>query len=153
MSSQLSRWGAPATYLSVVVAVGLLLIAVLSRSPDTRSNFQESSLGYDRTDVAVVGEVDAFQGVSDELGTEPAAMYVGAGCAGCHGLSGEGGVVGPDIWGKNLEDSLEAIRDGDHGMPPFDEQRLSDEQIEALVAYLNELQEQEEAMTGTSSGS
>ena len=153
MSTLLSRWGAPITYVSTVVLVAAMLIGVLGRSPDTRSNFQESSVGYDRTDVALVGEQDRFSGITDVLDVEPAAMYVGAGCANCHGLSGEGGVVGPDIWGKNLEDALEAIRDGNHGMPPYDETRLSDEQIELLVTYLNELREEEEAVTGTSSGS
>ena len=153
MSTLISRWGAPITYVSTVVLVAAMLIGVLGRSPDTRSNFQESSVGYNRTDVALVGEQDSFDGISDVLGAEPAAMYVGAGCANCHGLSGEGGVVGPDIWGKNLEDALEAIRDGDHGMPLYDELRLSDEQIERLVSYLNELREEEEATTGTSSGS
>ena len=153
MSTLISRWGAPITYISTVVLVAAMLIGVLGRSPDTRSNFQESSVGYDRTDVAVVGEQDSFAGVSDVLGAEPAEVYVGAGCANCHGLSGEGGVVGPDIWGKNLEDAFEAIRDGDHGMPLYDDTRLSDEQIEKLVTYLNALREKEEAMTGTSSGS
>lgn len=153
MTSQLSRWGAPLTYVSTVVLIAAMLISVLGRSPDTRSNFQESSVGYDRTDVALVGEVDSFDGISNELGDEPASVYVGAGCANCHGLSGEGGVVGPDIWGKNVEDALEAIRDGDHGMPLYDETRLSDQQIEALVTYLNELREEEEAMSGTSPGS
>ncbi len=62
-------------------------------------------------------------------------------------------MVGPDIWGKNLEDALEAIRDGDHGMPLYDDTRLSDQQIEALVTYLNELREEEESTTGTPSGS
>ncbi|MBT5775324.1 MAG: cytochrome c [Dehalococcoidia bacterium] len=153
MTNQLSRWGAPLTYVSTVVLVAAMLISVLGRSPDTRSNFQETAVGYDRTDVALVGEVDTFDGLRDELGTDPVSMYVGAGCANCHGLSGEGGVVGPDIWGKNAEDMLEAIRDGDHGMPAFDEQRLTDVQVEALVAYLNELREEEESMTGTTSGS
>lgn len=153
MNGQFSRWGAPITYVSTVVLVAVMLISVLVRSPDTRANFQESAVGYDRTGVALVGELDTFAGIKNELGGEAASMYVGAGCANCHGLSGEGGVVGPDIWGKNLEDALEAIRDGDHGMPLYDDTRLSDQQIEALVTYLNELREEEEATTGTSSGS
>jgi cytochrome c553 len=153
MSNLLSRWGAPITYVSTVVLVAVMLIAVLGRSPDTRSNFQESAIGYDRTKVALVGEEDAYNGIRDELGDDPATVYVGAGCATCHGLSGEGGVVGPDIWGENFEDALEAIRDGDHGMPLYDDTRLSDEQIEALVTYLNQLRDEEEAMSGTSSGS
>jgi mono/diheme cytochrome c family protein len=130
-----------------------MLIGVLVRSPDTRSNFQESSVGYDRTDVALIGTLDNFEGVTDHLGADPAAVYVGAGCANCHGLSGEGGVVGPDIWGKNVEDALEAIRDGDKGMPAFAEERLTDGQVEALVAYLADLRAQEEAATRSSAGS
>jgi mono/diheme cytochrome c family protein len=153
MSNRLSRWGAPITYFSTVLFVGAMLIAVLARSPDTRSNFQESAVGYDRTNVAVIGAQDAFGGITNELGADPAAAYVGTGCANCHGLSGEGGVVGPDIWSKNFEDMLEIVRDGEHGMPAFDDERLSDAQVEALVTYLNALREEEEAITGTSSGS
>jgi cytochrome c553 len=153
MTRRFSRWGAPTTYVATVVAVGLMLIGVLVRSPDTRSNFQESSVGYDRTDVALVGTLDTFDGVTQQLGPDPAAIYVGAGCAGCHGLSGEGGVVGPDIWGKNVEDATEAIRDGDQGMPAYAEERLTDRQVEALVAYLTGLRAQQEATTGNSPGS
>jgi cytochrome c553 len=143
--NRISRWGAPTTYVAVVVLVGLTLIAVLGRSPDTRANFQESPAGYDRTDVSLIGERGAFQGLVSELGESPQAIYVGAGCANCHGLSGEGAVVGPDIWGKNFEDMLEVVRDGEHGMPAFDDERLSDEQVELLTAYLNELREQAES--------
>jgi len=144
MSARLSRWGAPLTFLAAVVLVAATLIGVLSRSPDTRANFQESSVGYDRTDVAVVGVPGAFNGLATELGADPAAMYVRAGCANCHGLSGEGGVVGPDIWGKNAQDMLEVVRDGGHGMPSFGDGRLSDEQVSALSAYLNQLRVQAE---------
>lgn len=145
MTGQISRWGAPATYLVTVVTVGLLLIGVLVRSPETRSNFQESPVGYDRTDVALVGEESSFDGLVGELGTDPHAIYVEAGCANCHGLSGEGGVVGPDIWGKNLEDALEAIRDGGKGMPAVTEERLTDDQVEAVITYLGGLRAQQEA--------
>lgn len=153
MSRRISRWGAPTTYLVTVVAVGLTLVGVLIRSPDTRSNFQDSPVGYDRTSVALVGSLGSFEGLAPQLGTDPAQTYVQAGCANCHGLSGQGGTVGPDIWGKNFEDTLETVRDGDHGMPPFDEQRLTDEQVRALVTYLNGLRAREETSSRTSPGS
>ncbi len=141
MSERLSRWGAPVTYVSAVVAIGLTLIAILGRSPDTRSNFQDSPGGYDRTELAVIGREDQFEGLITDIGSTGKEIYFGAGCASCHGLRGEGGVVGPDIQKKNLEDMLDAVREGEHGMPLFSRDRLSDEHVEALIGYLGELRE------------
>ncbi len=141
MSERLSRWGAPVTYLSAVVVIGLTLIAILGRSPDTRSNFQDSPQGYDRTELAVIGREDQFDGFVTDIGSTGKEIYFGAGCASCHGLRGEGGVVGPDIQKKNLEDMLDAVRAGEHGMPFFRDERLSDEQIGALTEYLNGLRQ------------
>ncbi len=36
---------------------------------------------------------------------------------------------------------LDALRGGEHGMPLFSDERLSDEQVETLVEYLGELRE------------
>ena len=141
MSAVISRWGAPVTYVVAVVVIATSLIAILTRSPDTKSNFQDAPSEYDRTELAVIGIDDQFDGLTASLRTEPAEFYVGAGCASCHGLSGEGGVVGPDIWSKNVADTLDALRSGGNGMPVFVKERLADEHVEALVQYLNELRD------------
>lgn len=138
--AQFARWGAPVTYVSAVIIIGLTLITILVRAPDTRSNYQHAPEGYTRTALATIGEDAEFQGLTPTLGSTPREVYIGAGCASCHGLSGEGGVVGPAIWKKNAEDMLEGLREGEPGMPFFSEHRLSDEQITALAQYLNALQ-------------
>lgn len=136
MNDRLSRWGAPATYVAAVILIGLTLIAILGRSPNTKANFQDAPQDYDRTELAVIGVDGQFKGLARTLGLTPAAIFFGAGCASCHGLDGRGGVVGPDIAKKNLEDMLDALREGEHGMPLFPTERLSDEQVEALIEYL-----------------
>ena len=141
MSGLIARWGAPITYVGAVLVIGFALIGILVRSPDTRSNFQDAAEAYDRTELAVIGEEDQFEGLTPALGSTPREIYFGAGCASCHGLSGEGGVVGPDIWKTNAEDMRDALRDGEHGMPLFSSERLSDEQVEALSGYLGDLRE------------
>lgn len=135
----LSRWGAPATYVAVVCAVGLTLVAILTRSPDTRSNFQASAAGYHRTALASFTGPEQYPGLRSDLGSDPATIYVGAGCASCHGLRGEGGIVGPSIWTDGLKTVTAAVREGpSEGMPAYGPDRLSDEQIAAIVTYLKD---------------
>lgn len=141
MSPFLSRWGAPATYVAAVIVIGLTLITVLTRSPATKLNALETAEGYSRTELAVIGEEDVYEGVGREWGPDPAAAYFRAGCAGCHGLSGEGNAVGPDIWQKNAEDLTEALREGSEGMPLYGASEIPDELAEAISDYLNELRE------------
>ena len=136
--STFSRWGAPATYVLVVSLVGLTLVAILTRSPDTRSNFQASAAGYHRTPLASFGDPEQYPGLRQELGTDARTIYFGAGCAGCHGLRGEGGVVGPRIWAKSDKTFTEALRAGPEGMPVFMANRISDDQIAAIVDYLHD---------------
>jgi mono/diheme cytochrome c family protein len=139
MVKRILRWGAPVTYVGVVVLVGLSLVAVLTRSPDTRSNFQDAPGGYDRTRLSTLGAVDQYDGLGQRLPAEPAAVFVGAGCAQCHGLKGQGGTVGPEIWNKeDAQKVLTVVREGGGGMPAYPAARLSDEQVTALVAYLQE---------------
>jgi len=65
-----------------------------------------------------------------------------ANCARCHGPDGEGG-VGPRLAGTVVveypdeEDQAAVIRDGRGGMPSFSN-RLTPEQISAVVAYTRE---------------
>lgn len=139
MLNRVLRWGAPVTYVGVVVLVGLSLVAVLTRSPDTRSNFQETPGGYDRTRLSTIGIAEAYDGLGHTLPADAAGVFVEAGCAQCHGLKGEGGVVGPEIWAKeDPKKVLTAVRDGGGGMPAYPPTRLTDEQVAALVAYMTE---------------
>lgn len=64
-------------------------------------------------------------------------------CAGCHGAAGGGGLgpaIGPGSNSVNLSDDQMAsvIVVGPGSMPGF--ARLTDEQVDSLVAYVRELQ-------------
>jgi cytochrome c553 len=140
--ARLSRWGAPVTYVTVVVCVGLLLVSILVRSPDTKSNYQDSPESYHRTALASLSGPDAYLGLRVRLDADPLSLYVGTGCANCHGLHGEGGTVGPAIWTKDVKGVTKTLRDGGNGMPVFAPERLSDEQVATLVDYLHGLRKQ-----------
>lgn len=134
-----SRWGAAVTYVSVVSIAGLTLVAILLRSPDTRSNFQATPAGYDRSPLATFGQLDPYPPMSSDLGRTGASVYFGSGCAGCHGLRGEGGIAGPPIWTLSLKTLTDAIRDGAPAvMPPFKADQLSDAQIASMASFLKE---------------
>jgi mono/diheme cytochrome c family protein len=141
VSPLLSRWGAPATYVAAVLVIGLTLITVLTRSPATKLNVLETAEGYSRTELALIDQEDVYEGLGAEWGSDPASVFIRAGCAGCHGLSGEGSAVGPDIWQKNAEDLAEALREGSEGMPRYRVDEISDELAEAISEYLNGLRE------------
>ena len=151
MSALFARWGAPLTYVGAVVLIGLTLIVVLVRAPDTKLNTLETAEDYERTALATIGVVETFAGFGAELGADPATDYLRAGCASCHGLNGEGGTIGPEIWKKNAEDLLDTVREGDRGMPAYPAHRITDEQAAALSEYLNAQRvelEQNEASAG-----
>ncbi len=72
-------------------------------------------------------------------GPDGAAVYRGN-CAACHGASGQGG-VGPGFEGigdrLSVEEQIEVVREGRGRMPAWEDE-LSPEEIEAVVAYLND---------------
>ncbi len=66
--------------------------------------------------------------------------FVAGGCASCHGLTAEGGVVGPDLLEVTASEVRRKVRKGPEGMPAFHDQDLTDEQLVLIAEYLNELQ-------------
>jgi mono/diheme cytochrome c family protein len=128
--------------VTVVVCTGLLLVSILLRSPDTKSNYQDSPESYHRTALASLSGPSAYLGLSVDLASDPQAMYIGAGCAGCHGLHGAGGTDAPAVWTKDVKEVTKMLRDGGNGMPVFAPERLSDEQVATLVDYLHGLRKQ-----------
>lgn len=62
-------------------------------------------------------------------------------CAQCHGATGEGGVAGRDATVPNtrgLDPILvaQAVRTGPFQMPPFDDEQIDDEDLDAIVSFL-----------------
>lgn len=67
-------------------------------------------------------------------------IYMQKGCIACHGANFEGG-VGPILAGLPVEHSQSVIRNGEPeaGMPAFDQNLISDEDLATLTAFLNSL--------------
>jgi mono/diheme cytochrome c family protein len=61
-------------------------------------------------------------------------------CQVCHGEGAKGG-AGPSLvpFDRDVEDVLAIVRDGTGEMPPVSTERVSDDEIRAIVAYLTSL--------------
>ena len=130
-----------------VGGVAFLLIAVIvARSPYTHANL--SPVGYNRTEIAYVGEEYPFEGfglAAPRLAStgDPAqdgrALFFSYGCASCHGLKGQGGPVGKDLSGASAEKVSRKVRAAPKAMPSFDTNVLPDSDLEKLIAFLQSL--------------
>lgn len=89
----------------------------------------------------------ACQGESDEGGSEASGKRIyRERCASCHGKDGTKGVSGAkDLSASELsmKERMKVIRNGKGAMIPF-EGNLSEEEIEAVAAYLDELETEAE---------
>jgi len=130
--------------VAVIVAIGL--VTIILRNPASHSN-PESAEFYDRTQLALLGEDYDYAGYGLSELIEAGAdqdlagktLYVRAGCIGCHGQFGQGGVVGGDLWDLVAEDPADVVRDvrdGPSGMPAFPESILADDEVELIVSFL-----------------
>lgn len=134
--------------LSLVVFGALVILMIGARSPYTHANLSAGyDAGYTRTDQILIGGSEAFRGVSpstanagDAPAIRGASLYVTAGCVTCHGLAGLGGPVGPAIAGARREAVVQRARLGPDGMPRFDPDALTDEQLADIAAYLATLE-------------
>lgn len=69
-------------------------------------------------------------------GAEPFARV----CAACHGANGEGDKAPPIVPLAYMEDQITVVvRSGQGEMPPIPKIALSDAELSAIVAYLNQL--------------
>ncbi len=139
----------------VTFAIGglafVLIFGMVARSPYTHANQRPE--GYDRTEIARVDQEPPFEGeglADPQLATmgDPAqdgqALFFGLGCAACHGLKGQGAVVGDalDIDDLSRSEFGRDIRKGPKGMPSYMEDVLSDEQLDRLYAFLESISEE-----------
>jgi mono/diheme cytochrome c family protein len=134
----------PAFIGAAVVLIALTLLTIVARSPWTHSNL---NVGFDprytRTEQMLVGapvpvspDKLAVPRASDpvQLGKQ---LFVVDGCAGCHGLDGRGGVIGPSIVGTKAEKLRVKTTVGPKGMPAYASGALSDSDLAAIAAYLS----------------
>jgi ubiquinol-cytochrome c reductase cytochrome c subunit len=108
----------------------------------SRPRFQEPEL---RAIIAYVGSLGGggpavptphWQGASVAQGRELFTDH----CAGCHQVVAEGGVKtgakAPPLKDATPVQIAEAVRIGPYAMPPFGEKTISDDQLDAIVAYV-----------------
>lgn len=142
----MSRFFVPVVFIALISGLAVGLIGgVVARSPETHANVRPE--GFDRTPIGYVGESIPFAGIgladpglaagADPL-TRGKLLFLGYGCATCHGLTGQGGVVGPALSLEELylDDFRPLLRAGPAGMPAFTEGVLSDDDLDAVYAFL-----------------
>jgi len=156
----MSRFFVPAVFLALISGLAFgLIVGVVARSPDTHANAHPE--GYDRTPISYVGDAIPYAGIG--LADPPLALnadpvtrgrllFLGYGCAACHGLASQGGVIGPniDLEELGLRDFRPTVRSGPGGMPAFTEEILSDDDLDTIYAFLKAIRK---AASTTSGGS
>jgi ubiquinol-cytochrome c reductase cytochrome c subunit len=91
--------------------------------------------------VGSLGPGPAIPAVEPERGSLSEGMQLfGESCAGCHAISGKGGVAigayAPPLGEATPTQVGEAVRVGPYVMPRFSEAQLSDEEIDSLARYV-----------------
>jgi ubiquinol-cytochrome c reductase cytochrome c subunit len=70
------------------------------------------------------------------------AELFGSSCAGCHSITGEGGVVvgglAPELHEATPTEVAEAVRIGPYLMPSFDRDQISDQDLDSIARYVDE---------------
>jgi len=139
----------PGPILGAVVMAGLaftLIVVIIARSPYTHANL--SPAGYDRTEIIYVDEEYPFESLglakprlarTGDAVQDGRLLFFAYGCASCHGLQAEGGVVGPKLTGASPSEVRRALSQGPEGMPSFGSTGITDEETASIVAYLQSL--------------
>lgn len=91
--------------------------------------------------VGVAGNLEpSWQPNANSSSQGDGIAYVGHGCASCHGLDAQGGVVGGPLAGLDRYLIQSFVRIGPQGMPSYSEAELSDEGLEAIADWLSTLE-------------
>jgi len=132
--------------VAVITAIGMVIVFV--RVPVLNTDLTDPEV-YDRTQIAYIGATYPYQGFG--LDEEPSAqsgdpafdggkVYFGYGCAACHGVLGQGAVVGPTLEDEigSLAQFIDDIREGPRDMPAYGEATLTEADIEKIYRFLDE---------------
>lgn len=156
----MSRFFVPLVFVALISGLAFgLIVGVIARSPETHANVRPE--GYDRTPIVYVGEEIPFAGIGladprSVTNADPVArgrlLFLGYGCAACHGLASQGGVVGPDLDPDELTlpEFRRDVRSGPKGMPAFIEEILSNDDLETIYAFLEAIRRETSATSGGS---
>jgi hypothetical protein len=130
---------------AVITAIGMVIVFI--RAPVSNTHVTDPE-GYDRT---VVGYLDVSYpydgfGLNDESAArtgdpimDGSLLYFQYACAACHGLAGQGAVVGTALVGEtgSIGSFREDVREGPKGMPAYDEATISEENLEKIYLFLD----------------
>ena len=132
--------------VTVVTAVGMVIVFV--RNPLTHANLDDP-VGYNRTPIAYIGEEFTYLGPgledpaiadSGDVSEDGRLTYFRYGCAGCHGLVGDGGVVAPglvdEIGSQSRFDTY--VREVPENMPAYPTSVLTDAELVKIHAFLTD---------------
>ncbi len=134
----------PFILIGFVVFTAAGMAVVIINRPQSHANYVPGE-PFDRAPGAVVGEEFEYTGLGFDQIDVPVSeldgesLYELTNCSGCHGVGGEGAVVGGALEGEILAD-LEAfigeVRRGPKSMPTYDESQIDDEAVTKMVDYL-----------------
>lgn len=131
---------------AIITAVGMVIVFV--RAPVSNTHITDPD-GYDRTIVNYLDVSYPYEGFGLDDGSDArtgdplvdgSVLYFQYACAACHGLTGQGAVVGGALVGEigSFSSFTDDVREGPKGMPAYSDGTISDEDLEKIYAYLKD---------------
>jgi hypothetical protein len=131
---------------AVLTAAGMVIVFV--RAPVANTHITDPD-GYDRTIVNYLDVSYPYEGFglndesvaqSGDPTVDGSLLYFQYACGACHGLVGQGAVVGPALVDErgSFGSFAEDVRDGPGGMPGYSASTISDEILEKIYGYLKD---------------
>ena len=131
---------------TIITAIGMVIVFV--RAPVANTHLTDPH-SYTRTPIAYMdvsypyigfGLEDGITTDSGDAATDGSLLYFKYACAACHGLTGQGAVVGPTLVDEigSFGSFSEDVREGPKGMPAYDEVTISDANLQKIFSYLTE---------------
>ncbi len=146
-SEQGSAWIATILAIATILtAVGMVIVflrtPLASGDPLEPERYHRTPIAFLDADIpyAGVGLADSSLAETGDPLADGETLYFQYGCASCHGLSGAGAIVAPELLGEvgSLGGFLEDVREGPKGMPGYVAAALSDDDLELIHRYLKE---------------
>lgn len=126
----------------IMVVLGIGLVTLLLRSPESHSNLNPE--GYDRTAVAYLEAAYVYPGpghaaaaLTGDSVTDGRVLFMSYGCAGCHGVDGQGTAAArtPAFATRQWTESV--VRAGvPGGMPAYPAGDLTEDQLDLIHFFL-----------------
>jgi mono/diheme cytochrome c family protein len=139
------RFNLATTATGAIVLLSLGLVTLLIRSPETHHNFDPE--GYNRSPVAYLdaayvypgpGLIDGDSRTGDAV-DDGRALFLKLGCAGCHGLDGQGASSARSPAFSTRQWLETVVRTGlPGGMPAYAESDVNDADLDSIHAFLLE---------------